>query len=302
MACRRRARRKILEGWKPPYTATVVERVLAAGAIVRRQDQPRRVRDGLVHGELRLRADAQSARSFERVPGGSSGGSAAAVAAAFAPLALGSETGGSIRQPASLCGVVGVKPTYGAVSRYGLDRLRRVLDQIGPFATTVTDAALLFDVIAGPDPLDSTSIPSPLPPVSPTLDDGIDGLRVGIVEELTDADGVSTGGASPQSSRRRLRSRPPARTVDRVSAPEHDLRTLGVLPDRAGRGVFEPRALRRRALRPAGRRRRRRGDERTHPRRGLRRGGEAPHHARARTRCRPATTTRITGRPSASAR
>jgi aspartyl-tRNA(Asn)/glutamyl-tRNA(Gln) amidotransferase subunit A len=127
-------------------------------------------------------------RDTTRVPGGSSGGSAAAVAARFAPLALGSDTGGSIRQPAALCGVVGVKPTYGLVSRYGLVAFASSLDQIGPMAESVADAALLLEVIAGHDPADSTSIPSAAPAILASLDEGVEGLRIGILSEL--AEGV----------------------------------------------------------------------------------------------------------------
>ncbi|MBJ7308446.1 MAG: Asp-tRNA(Asn)/Glu-tRNA(Gln) amidotransferase subunit GatA, partial [Acidimicrobiia bacterium] len=123
-------------------------------------------------------------RDTSRVPGGSSGGSAAAVAAGFAPISLGSDTGGSIRQPAALCGVVGVKPTYGLVSRYGLIAFASSLDQIGPFSTTVADSALLLETIAGYDGRDSTSINAPAPSLIESLSEGVDGLRIGFVTEL----------------------------------------------------------------------------------------------------------------------
>jgi len=125
-----------------------------------------------------------------RVPGGSSGGSAAAVAAGFSSFSLGSDTGGSIRQPAALCGVVGVKPTYGLVSRLGLVAFGSSLDQIGPFTTTVADAALVCEVIGGHDPGDSTSLPQAFPSVSEHLDDGVDGLRIGIIAEMM-GEGIS---------------------------------------------------------------------------------------------------------------
>ena len=174
---------KILEGWLPPYTATVVSRLAGAGAI------------GIGKTNLDEFAMGSSTENSAfgptlnphdptRVPGGSSGGSAAAVAAGFAPLALGSDTGGSIRQPASLCGVVGVKPTYGTVSRLGLVAFGSSLDQVGPFSTTVADSALALEVMGGHDPGDSTSLPQPFPSVSDHLDDGVDGLRVGIVSEM----------------------------------------------------------------------------------------------------------------------
>ena len=179
---------QILAGWLPPYDATVVERLVAAGAVIVGKTNL----DEFAMGSSTENSAFGPTRNpwdVSRVPGGSSGGSAAAVAAGFAPLALGSDTGGSIRQPAALCGVVGVKPTYGVVSRYGLIAFASSLDQIGPFATTVLDAALLLEVIAGHDPLDATSLDRPPPDLRSKLDRGITGLKVGLVTELT-GDGI----------------------------------------------------------------------------------------------------------------
>ncbi|HEX7460368.1 MAG TPA: Asp-tRNA(Asn)/Glu-tRNA(Gln) amidotransferase subunit GatA [Acidimicrobiales bacterium] len=176
---------RILAGWKPPYDATVVERLRAAGAVVVGKTNM----DEFAMGsstETSATGPTRNPHDTTRVPGGSSGGSAAAVAAGFVPLALGSDTGGSIRQPAALCGVVGLKPTYGTVSRYGLVAFASSLDQIGPFAATVADAALLFDVIGGHDPADSTSLNRPTPRVVSVLDDGVAGITVGVLTEFLD--------------------------------------------------------------------------------------------------------------------
>jgi aspartyl-tRNA(Asn)/glutamyl-tRNA(Gln) amidotransferase subunit A len=181
---------RILEGWHPPYDASAVVRLRQAGAVMVGKTNL----DEFAMGsstENSAFGPTRNPRDPSRVPGGSSGGSAAAVAAGFAPLALGTDTGGSIRQPAALCGVVGAKPTYGLVSRYGLIAFASSLDQIGPIATTVADAAALLDAMSGHDPLDSTSLSGDVPLASAALNEGVDGLRVGVVSELINAEGIA---------------------------------------------------------------------------------------------------------------
>jgi aspartyl-tRNA(Asn)/glutamyl-tRNA(Gln) amidotransferase subunit A len=182
---------RILEGYRPPYDAGVVEKLRAADVVTLGKVNM----DEFAMGSSTENSAYQVTRNpwdLDRVPGGSSGGSVAAVAAHQAPLAIGTDTGGSIRQPAALCGLVGVKPTYGTVSRYGLIAFASSLDQAGPIARTVTDAAELLAVIAGPDPRDSTSIPKPMPNVLAGLEDGIAGLRVGVVTDFM-GEGMSDG-------------------------------------------------------------------------------------------------------------
>lgn len=173
---------RILEGWRPPYDATVIARLRQAGAILLGKTNL----DEFAMGSSTENSGFGPTRNpwdQARVPGGSSGGSAAAVAAGLAPWALGTDTGGSIRQPASLCGIVGLKPTYGRVSRYGLVAYGSSLDQIGPLTRTVRDAALLLQVLAGWDPLDSTSASLPVPDYQAALEGGVRGMRIGLARE-----------------------------------------------------------------------------------------------------------------------
>jgi aspartyl-tRNA(Asn)/glutamyl-tRNA(Gln) amidotransferase subunit A len=179
---------RILEGYLPPYTATVVRKLAEAGApLLGKTNQ-----DEFAMGSSNENSGfgpVLNPWDRTRVPGGSSGGSAAAVAAGLAPWALGTDTGGSIRQPAALCGIVGLKPTYGAVSRYGMIAFASSLDQAGPLTRDVTDAALLFSRMVGRDPCDSTSLAFPAAVALPTRSD-LKGVKLGIPEELT-SDGES---------------------------------------------------------------------------------------------------------------
>jgi aspartyl-tRNA(Asn)/glutamyl-tRNA(Gln) amidotransferase subunit A len=190
---------RILEGWTPPYDATVAARLKAAGTVLLGKTNM----DEFAMGSSTENSAYRVTRNPwdpERIPGGSSGGSSAAVAGGLAPWAIGTDTGGSIRQPAALTGLVGHKPTYGSVSRYGLIAFSSSLDQAGPMARTVLDAALLHEAIGGYDPMDSTSIDAPLPVLAEAARRGAEGnlagLRVGVVRELGGAghtDGYEPG-------------------------------------------------------------------------------------------------------------
>ena len=179
---------RILEGFVPPYSATVVERLEAAGAVIIGKTNL----DEFAMGsstENSAFGPSKNPWATDRTPGGSSGGSAVAVAARFAAVALGSDTGGSIRQPAALTGVVGLKPSYGRVSRYGLLAFASSLDQIGPLSHTAADAARMLEIIAGADPRDSTAAPEPVPSYTAALSGDVKGLRIGVPRRVM-AEGV----------------------------------------------------------------------------------------------------------------
>ena len=210
---------QILRGFVPPYSATVVEKLHAAGVVSLGKTNL---------DEFAMGSSTENSGFFPthnpwnlaKVPGGSSGGSAAAVAACEAPLSLGSDTGGSIRQPAAFCGLVGVKPTYGRVSRYGLVAFASSLDQIGPFARTVEDAALLLSAISGADERDSTSVPRAVPDYTKALTGDIKGLRIGVPSEYF-VEGISLEvRASVMTAIGILRGL--GATVDEVSLPYTD--------------------------------------------------------------------------------
>src|SRR5579871_4417969 len=183
---------RILEGWHPPYDATITTRLKQAGAIIVGKTNM----DEFAMGsstETSAYGPSHNPWNLDKIPGGSSGGSAAAVAAYEAPLAIGTDTGGSIRQPAAVCGIVGTKPTYGGSSRYGVVAFASSLDTPGPFGRTVLDAALLHETMSGHDPCDSTSIDAPVPPVvAAAREADVSGMRIGVVTELS-GEGYQSG-------------------------------------------------------------------------------------------------------------
>ena len=203
---------KILQNYRPPYDATVIERLEAAGAVIVGKTNCDEFAMGSSN-ENSAFGPVRNPWALSRTPGGSSGGSAAAVGAAQVPLALGSDTGGSIRQPASFCGVVGLKPTYGRVSRYGLLAFASSLDQIGPIARTVEDTALALMAMAGADRADATSSREPVPDLTAALSGDVKGVRVGVPRTFV-TDGVENGVKAAFDAALSVLERAGARLVD----------------------------------------------------------------------------------------
>ena len=211
---------KILEGYVPPYDATAVARCTEAGLpLIGKTNM-----DEFAMGSSTENSGFKVSRNpwnTETVPGGSSGGSSALIAAGAVPWAWGTETGGSVRQPASLCGIVGVKPTYGLVSRNGMIAFASSLDQAGPLARTVKDAAALLEIAAGHDPMDSTSIPGDGPDLVTGIDGGIDGMRIGVISEFQNSEGLQPGVKSRvEEAYRRLEKL--GATLEEISLPSFE--------------------------------------------------------------------------------
>jgi aspartyl-tRNA(Asn)/glutamyl-tRNA(Gln) amidotransferase subunit A len=211
---------QILRGFRPPYTSTAVARLFEAGAVMIGVTNC----DEFAMGSSTENSGYHTTHNpwdLDRVPGGSSGGSAAAVASGESMISLGTDTGGSIRQPAALCGVVGMKPTYGRVSRYGLIAFASSLDQVGPFARSVDDAAITLSLMAGRDPLDATSSERPGLDVLNNYDGGVRGMRLGVPREYSEVQGIEPGVKSAVDAALKLLSAAGAEIVD-VSLPHTD--------------------------------------------------------------------------------
>ena len=236
---------KILGNYIPPYDCTAVARMEAAGAVVLGKTNCDEFAMGSSNENSAFHP-VRNPRDLSRVPGGSSGGSAAAVAADMAVAALGSDTGGSIRQPASFCGVVGLMPTYGRVSRYGLIAFASSLDHIGPLTKTVKDAAIVLRTIAGRDPMDSTSADVPVPDYVAELEKPVRGLKLGVAKEYFGEGLDEEVRHAVESAIDKLKSL--GCEMVPVSLPHTPVRDSHVLFDRNRGSVVEPCPLRRRPL------------------------------------------------------